>query len=95
MSRKDPRKSIAICPNRQIWVALKAQAGCSLSDVVRKKVLGTDWMHVPVGEVGRGTELSVQLPPVELRTLEMASLARGVTAERLILGALSQDISCD
>ena len=93
MSRKDPRKSLSICPPRAVWVALKAQEGCSMSDAVRRAVAGTDWMNVPIGAVGKGTELSVQLPEPERAALDRAALARGVSAEALVLGALAEALS--
>ncbi|MEM9715883.1 MAG: hypothetical protein AAF826_05145 [Pseudomonadota bacterium] len=93
MSRKDPRKSLSICPDRSVWVALKAQAGCSMGDAVRRLVADADWDGVPLGTKGRGTELSVQLPQTEWQALDAAAAARRVTAEQLVLGALEKAVS--
>lgn len=90
MSRKDVRKSLSVCPSREVWVSLKARAGCSLSDLIRREVAGVDWVTVPVGTAGRGTELSVQLPSSDLEALEDAAFSRKVPAELLVLGALSE-----
>lgn len=64
-----------------------------MADAVRAAVDGVDWMGVPVGTAGKGTELSLQLPAKELVLLEDAARARCVSADLLVLGALSEALS--
>lgn len=90
MSRKDPRKSLIVCPGRPVWVALKAQAGCGIADQMRRVLAGVNWADMPEGTRGKGVDIALQLPAAELQRLEHAARAKGVSPEVLVLGALER-----
>ncbi|MEO0341866.1 MAG: hypothetical protein AAF198_00370 [Pseudomonadota bacterium] len=94
MSRKDPRKSIEVCPDPTIWAGLKRQARGSLSDQVRRLVSTADWSSIePSKNASRGTFLSVQLPKDQNAALIKAAQKRNLDEAALLLGAVRQGLS--
>ena len=92
MSRKDARKSIEVCPDASIWSALKLKSdGKSLSDCIRRTVIGVDWMNVtPMPGSAKGAVLSVQLPQEQREAMRLAAREKNTTVNALLLGAVRQ-----
>ena len=88
MSRKDPRKSILICPDRDVWKALKAGSNRSMGDAVRRAVANTNWDRLERGAEGRGAKIAVQLPPKDYEALKAVATRRGLRESDLLLAAV-------